>query len=206
MKKICLIICAVLCVFVTACSSAPKVTRVDAGTQVDFSGRWNDSDVRMVCESLIESATSSPRIDAFIRDFSARNRGALPTVIVGRFDNKSSEHIDTDIITRIMRTAIINSGKLEFVEGGNTREALRAERDDQQLNASDRTAASLGNETAANFMLSGVVNSMEEKVDNKTVRAYFVEATLINIETNGILWAGENNDIKKVVRQPKVKL
>jgi len=206
MKKVIVGMCVVLSVFLSACSSAPKVARVSAATQTDLTGRWNDSDVRQVCESLIASAISSPRIDAFIKDYSARNRGALPTVIVGTFRNVSSEHIDTRIILNLMRTAIINSGKLEFVEGGNVRDEIRAERQDQQANASERTAASVANETGANFMLTGEVNSMEERADNTTVRVYFVKATITNIETNRIIWEDENNEIKKVIRQPRVKL
>jgi len=205
MKKV-FFLCAVFVIVLSACSSAPKVTRVDASTQTDLSGRWNDTDVRQVCESLIQSAISAPRIDAFIKDFSAKNKGALPTVIVGTFKNTSSEHIDTSIISSIMRTSIINSGKLEFVEGGDVRNQIRAERDDQQSNASEKTAAALGNETGANFMLTGEVNSMEEKVGNVTVRSYFVKATMTNLETNGIIWEDNNNDIKKVIKQPKVKL
>ena len=206
MKKLSLIMCVFLCIFIAACSSAPKVNRVDASTQTDLSGRWNDTDVRLVCEALIDSAVSSPRIDEFIRDYRARNRGALPTVIVGSFKNISSEHIDTRIITNLMSTAILNSGKLDFVEGGATRDAIRAERDDQQYNASENTASSLGNETGANFMLTGEVNSMEEKVDNVTVRTYFVKAVMTNIETNRIIWQEENSEIKKIVRQSKAKL
>ena len=206
MKKFIFILCMILCIFITACSSAPKVSRVDAGTQTDLSGRWNDTDVRLVCEALINSAVSSPRLDEFIRDFRAKNKGALPTVIVGTFKNVSSEHIDTRIITNLMSTAILNSGKLDFVEGGTTRDEIRKERNDQQYNASEKTAAALANEIGANFMLTGEVNSMEEKVDNITVRTYFVKAVMTNIETNRIIWQQENSEIKKVVKQPKAKL
>ena len=207
MKKKIVVVCVVLCaLLISACSSAPKVSRVDATTQTDLSGRWNDTDVRIVCDALINSAVNSPRIDAFIKEYSGKNRGALPTVIIGSFRNVSSEHIDTRIISNLMRTAIINSGKLEFVAGGNERDAIRAEREDQQSNASDRTAASLGQEIGANFMLSGEVNSMEEKVGNITQRVYFVKATMTNIESSRIIWEDENSEIKKIVKQPKAKL
>jgi len=198
-------ICVILCVFLLACTSGPKVARVDAATQTDLSGRWNDSDVRKVCESLIASAVSSPRIDAFIKDFTARNNGALPVVIIGTFKNASSEHIDTKLIASLMRTAIINSGKLDFVEHGNTRDEIRTERDDQQGKASDTTAASVDKETGANFILTGEVNSMEEKAGNTTVRVYFVKASITSIETNRIIWEDENTEIKKIITQPRVK-
>ena len=206
MKNIIAIICLALCIFVSACSGSPKVTRVDAGTQTDLSGRWNDTDVRIVCNSLLDSALSSRSIDTYIKEYSAKNRGAVPTIIVGRFRNTSSEHIDTGIISGIMRTTIINSGKLEFVEGGDTREDIRTERLDQQLNSGESTASALANETAAKFMLTGEVRSMEEKAGNTTSRVYYVTATITEIETNRVLWEDQNSEIKKIITQPRAKL
>jgi uncharacterized protein (TIGR02722 family) len=198
--------CVFALMMAVSCASTPKVERVSADTQIDVSGRWNDTDVRQVCETLINDALTSPRIDAFIKDYTAKHNGEHPTVIVGRFKNSSSEHIDTSIISRMMRTAIINSGKLEFVEGGDLREDLRAERKDQLSNASEETAAAIGNEQGADFMLQGTVNSTVDQAGKTTVRAYFVSASLTNLETNRILWEGSNNDIKKVIQTPKVKL
>jgi uncharacterized protein (TIGR02722 family) len=200
------IVCLGALIVMGACSSDPKVSRVDADTQVDLSGNWNDTDVRTVCESLITDALGAPRVNAYITDFSANHNGENPTVIVGKFRNTSSEHIDTTIISSMMRTAIINSGKLEFVEGGDTRTELRAERTDQQGNASEDSAAALGNESGANFMLTGTVKSIVDKAGDRSVRSYFVTATLTNIETNRILWEGENNEIKKVIQRSKNKL
>ena len=192
---------------VSSCSSSPKVTRVEAGgSGFDLSGNWSAADVKIVCDSLIADALSSQRIDAYIRDFSARNRGAHPAVIVGRFRNNSSEHIDTAIISGQMRTAIINSGKLDFVEGGDTRDDIRSERIDQQGNASEDTASALANETGANFMLTGEVRSIVDRAGNKTVRTYYVRASMTNIETNRVIWEGENSSIQKEIRQPRARL
>jgi hypothetical protein len=189
-----------------ACSSNPKVERVDSGTQVDLSGRWNDTDVRMVCESLIKDCLNDERVVQFIQQYSSRHNGKLPVVIVGSFRNNSSEHIDTSIISKSMEIAIVKSGKLEFVAGGDTRTELRAERDDQQMNASETTASALGNETGANFMLTGAVKMIDDRAGNVSMRSYFVSAELTNVETNTRLWMGENNEIKKVIKQPRAKL
>ena len=189
-----------------ACISTPQVQRVDAFTQIDLSGRWNDTDVRQVCNSLVRDCLSSIRVMDFIEQYSRQNGGRLPTVIVGSFRNNSSEHIDTSIIAKSMEIAIVNSGRLEFVAGGDTRTELRAERDDQQGFASEETAAGLGYETGANFMLTGAVRTIEDRAGETTVRAYFVSAELTNIETNSRLWMGENNEIKKVIQRRRTKL
>jgi hypothetical protein len=172
---------------------------------VDLSGKWNAADVRIVCDSLITECLASGRIDRFISEYTALHGGKLPTVIVGQFKNASSEHIDTSIIAKSMEIAIVNSGKLDFVAGGETRENIRTERQDQQTNASEESASSLGNETAADFMLTGAVKTIVDQAGNTTVRSYFVSAELTSIETNTRLWMGENNEIQKVIQRPKYK-
>jgi len=203
MKRILIIVGMVLFVFASCASGGtPKVQRVDSSTQTDLSGYWNDTDVRLVCKSLIDDCLNSPRVDQAIK----AKRGKTPTVIVGRFKNDSSEHIDTTIISTIMEQTIFNSGKLDFVAGGSTRDELRAERQDQQTNASEATAKALANETGADFMLTGSVKAMVDKAGNQTVRTYFVTAEMTNIENNQRMWIGQNSDIKKIIVQPKNKL
>jgi uncharacterized protein (TIGR02722 family) len=184
-----------------ACGTT-KVTRVDSNTQIDLSGYWNDKDVRIVCESLINDCLTSQRVSQAIRAMG----GKTPTVIVGSFRNESSEHIDTSIITSIMETTIFNTGKMDFVAGGAARDALRAERQDQQGNASEKTTAALAKETGADFMLLGTVRTIVDKDGNKSVRTYFVNAELTSIETNQRMWMGQNTEIKKVITRPKNKL
>jgi uncharacterized protein (TIGR02722 family) len=200
MKKALIVFCAAVLLF-SSCASA-TVKRVDPAKQTDLSGYWNDTDVRIVCESLIRDCLSSARVDQEIR---ARG-GRIPTVIVGRFRNESDEQIDTAIITSIMETVIFNSGRLDFVAGGTTREDIRAERQDQQGNASEATAAALGKETSADFMLTGSVRTIVDRAGNQTVRTYFVTAELTNIETNARIWLEQNNEIKKVITRPRNRL
>jgi PBP1b-binding outer membrane lipoprotein LpoB len=186
-------------IILSACSSTPKVTRIDANTVVDLSGRWNDSDIRQVCASLINDCLSSPRVSQYVQQFTSQRGGELPACLVGSFKNDSSEHIDTSIISRSMEGAIVNSGKLEFVAGGDTREELRTERQDQQTNASEETASALSKETGANLLFTGSVKSSVDQAGNDMVRSYFVYAELTNIETNTRLWMGENSEIKKFI-------
>jgi len=187
----------------SACgSSNPGVKRVDPGNRIDLSGYWNDTDVRIVCEAFIKDCLNSPKVDQAIR----AKGGKTPVVLVGKFRNESDEHIDTAIISSIMEAAIFNSGKLDFVAGGGTRDEIRAERQDQQNNAGEATAAALGNETGADFLLTGTVRTIIDRADNKTVRTYFVNAEMSNIETNQRMWMGQNSEIKKIITRPKVKL
>lgn len=204
MRKIsCIAIAVVLCaVLFSACSSSPTtVNRINANTQIDLSGRWNDTDVRMVSTTLIEDCLNSPRVSQFIRQYSSQFNGRLPACLVGAFKNDSSEHIDTSIISRNMEMAIVNSGKMDFVAGGETLEALRTEREGQLAFGNDETAVSMANETGAILLLTGSVKSIVDRAGNKTTRTYFVSAELTNVETRTRLWMGSNDEIKKEIVQ-----
>lgn len=184
----------------TSCGSTPKVERVAADTVIDLDGFWNDTDVRIVCDTLISDCVSSPRIAKFTSE-----NGRSPVVIIGKIRNDSDEHIDTSIVEKKLQASIINSGVMEFVSDSTERQELRAEKADQADNASVDTAKAVGNETGADFMMLGSVKTMVQSAGGKTVRTYQVNVELHDIETNKIIWMGQNDSIKKVIQRSKTK-
>jgi hypothetical protein len=177
-------------------SANPTVTRVSSDTVTDLSGYWNDTDVRIVANSLIADCLEAPQVLAF-----SRNEDRLPVVIVGSFRNESDEHIDTSIITKRIEAALVNSGQVDFVASSSERGEIRTEREEQQLWASEESAKRLANETGADFMMLGSVKTMVDQAGNTAVRTYMVHAELINVETNRVMWIGENNEIKKMIER-----
>ena len=200
MKKLASLILALTTMIFLSCGSTSKVSRYEDGADVaDLSGYWNENDIKQVCETLINGCVSSPRVAGF-----KIAKGRDPVAIVGKIANKSSEHIDTAMVAKRFQTAIINSGVMEFVADSEQRLELRAEKADQAENAYE-TAKSIGNELAADFMLQGTVYSHVDEDGNKSVRTYQVDAQLIDIETNKILWQDEKT-ISKLVKKSSAKL
>ncbi|MDR1211773.1 MAG: penicillin-binding protein activator LpoB [Spirochaetaceae bacterium] len=193
------VLCAALVLGLISCGTT-SVKRVDADTQIDLSGYWNDTDVRIVCDSLIRDCLDSPRI----AQVSAQKAG-LPVIIVGSFRNDSDEHIETEIISLRMEAAVLNSGRADFVASGSLRDDIRQERQEQQSWASEETVKALANETGADFFLSGRVKTIIDRAGNTMVRTYFVYAELTEIESNRRIWIGENSEIKKVIKNPSVR-
>ena len=105
-----------------------------------------------------------------------------------------------------METAILNSGKADFVASSDERLELRDERTEQQSWSSEETAKALANETGADFMLIGSVKTIIDSAGKTATRTYFVYAELIDIESNRKLWIGENSEIKKIIKRPAAKL
>lgn len=176
-----------------SCESV-KIERVEPAKLTDLDGYWNDNDVRMVCENLVRSCVASPLISNY-----RSKTGKNPVAIIGSVRNESDEHIDTNIVSNYFRNAVINSGVIDFVSSSNERGFLRTEREDQQINASPETTKAIRNETGADFMLLGSVRTVVQTLNKQSVRAYFVNLELHDLETNRILWSGEDDSIKKVI-------
>ena len=196
MKRI--LLCCAAALMLVSCHS---VKLVDAETQIDLSGYWNDTDLRKASDALIKEALGTPRLAQF-----DGGRGRLPVIIVGNFKNSSDEHIDTSILSQRLEASILNSGKAEFVASGELRDAIRKERLDQQQGyTDDATVAALGREVGADFMMTGSVKTIVDRYAKTATRSYFITAELTDITTNRRIWIGEYNEIKKVIRNPSVK-
>ncbi len=193
------IVLVTLVTLLVSCQSTVSVDRLATDTDIDLSGNWNDTDIRLVASALVEDSLNSPWVDKF-RMKNMKN----PVVIVGSFINRSSEHIDTSIIAKRYEMELINSGKVDMVADVAFRATVRDEREEQQYFASETTAKALGKEIGADYLLQGSVRTNLDQVGGKSVRTYYVSAELIDIETNQKVWVGEET-IKKMVKQSKYK-
>jgi uncharacterized protein (TIGR02722 family) len=180
---------------------APQVKRVDPGSTIDLSGKWNDADSRSVSEEMIRDALNRPWLDRF-RD---GHGGNLPVVIVGTVRNRSHEHINVQTFTKDLERALINSGEVEFVASRSERRELREERKDQAMHSSEETARAMGEETGADYMLKGSINTIQDRIEGKAVMFYQVNLELIHLESNKKVWIGDKK-IKKLIKRPRFSL
>lgn len=182
-------------VMLVGCGPSREVSRIAADEQTDLSGRWNDTDSRLVAEQMVASLTSRP----WLNDYVAANN-KKPTIIVGTIRNLSSEHIQTDIFVKDIERELVNSGKVTFVANKQEREEVREERLDQQVQATEESAKKLAAELGADFMLKGSIKDQVDRVDGTETKFYQVDMELINVETNEKAWI-DTKKIKKVVKR-----
>ena len=181
--------------FVFAC--ATKVERMDTSEIKDVSGRWNDTDSQMVAQEMIQDCLNSGWYSK-----ATLRLGKEPVVIVGGVTNDSMDHINTNAFVEEIQRALINSGKVEFAASSNERGQLRQERLEQDEFASEETRKAFGREVGADYMLSGIINSIVDSQSKKAVVFYQVNMKLIDIESNKIVWNGQKQ-IKKYVTRSK---
>ena len=200
MKKLFFIFISVVCMFSFFGCATNGVQRIDPNKQTDLSGYWNDTDVRIIADTLVQECVNAPAIIRYIKENQTE-----PVIQLGSFSNRSDEHLDTAILATKFKVALINSGKVKFSADKVVKEELREEILEQQDWANEDTAKKLANETGADFLLIGSVRTIVDSIPGETVRTYQVIAELYDIETSEIVWSGENMDIKKYMKRSSYK-
>jgi len=170
-----------------------KVARIDQKSITDLSGKWNDTDSRLVTEEMVSDCLSKP----WLSNFNNKNNQP-PTIIIGQIYNKTHEHISEETFIKDIETYFVNSGLVNIVEGGVVREQIREERADQQQFANEQTKKNWNEEIGADFMMTGSINSIVDQSGRTKVVFYQVDLELINIETNMKAWIGSKK-IKKLI-------
>jgi len=197
MKKA-VVVMLVLCVTL-ACGSSRKVYRIEPETQTDLSGKWNDTDSRLVAEEMVSDCLSRVWLTNWVAD-----AGEKPIVTVGAIRNRSSEHIDTETFTTDFERELINSGQVRFVASKDQRDEIRDERLDQQEWASLETVKRIRAETGADFILVGGIKSITDEIEGTKVVFYQTDFEMINIESMEKVWIG-SKEIKKEISKKKTK-
>ena len=192
MKKVLLYSSLGFAMFMAGC--ARNVTRIDPTEQVDISGRWNNTDSRLVAEEMINTILRDKWLSRH-----TQQKGERPVVIVGFVTNKSHEHIDAETFVNDVERSFIQTEKVRLVQGGKKREELRAEKADMQSNASVSSMKKFGLEQGADYILQGSINSIVDAHKCKKVVYYQIDLELTNIETNEVVWLGDKK-IAKYVR------
>ena len=193
-SKTYLVVAILLVVFTGGCAST-TVERVKPEEAIDLSGRWNDTDSRLVAEEMIKDLVSRPWLDNFVE----KNK-KQPTVIVGTVVNRSHEHISVQTFTKDLERELTNSGRVQFVASKGEREEIREERTEQMIHATEETAKGVGKEIGADYMLKGVLNTIQDEEKGTKVVYYQINLEMIDIESNVKVWLGDKK-IKEVVEK-----
>ncbi len=194
-----LVALAALAVAILGACNNKRVARIDPTAVTDLSGRWNDTDSRLVANALVEQALGAP----WVERASAARGGKPPAVVVTGFKNRTMEHIPVGTFTRDLERAFVTTGTVTVVASPDERAPVRAERADQQQHAAADTRARLVKEQGAQYMLQGDVQAVEDGEGRERVVYYQIDAALVDLESNAKVWVGQHK-IKKYVDRRRI--
>jgi penicillin-binding protein activator len=158
--------------------------------------RWNETDARRTAEEMIKDCLSG----AWLKEFTDENKGKKPVVMVDELQNKTQEHIDTQAITEQIRTELVNSRSVKFINA-ERRQKVADEIQYQNSGAVDPAMAKkLGKQYGADFMLGGVMSDSVHTQGGLKVITYQINIALTNLTTTEMVWTKQFNIKKRMKR------
>lgn len=189
-----------LILFTNGCAMfRAKTTDVSVDQMGHYGADYDATDMRKITQSVVNQILGSPWLN---------NQAEPPIMVDAGVENRTSEYVDTKNLTDRMRTLLLQSGKMQFVNA-QRRDDLLKEQGYQAANATAATQASIGQQLGAKYMLTGSLTEMTQKTArqvrvSKTEQKYYKLTIEINDLTTGlIVWTTEE-EFARAARQPLI--
>lgn len=186
---------AILC----GCAMTARETQLDRPA---MSANLEPQDVRRTVERMVDSMIADADV---IKEVG----GSKPVLDITGIKNRSTMHIDMNMITSSIRTKLIRSRLFRFVDRTTAADDLQF-MNDQALNGltDSRKAVRAGQQSAAQMYLYGELSEMRQEVEDTTEnwanitfttssdRYYKFNLNLKDLRTGEIIWTDEQ-EIRK---------
>lgn len=192
--QVTLLLLAGLLVFLSGCTGRVTTREVGPDEKVIYDEGYHFSDKKAIVADMVQSLLGKYPLDR------ATDR---PVLIVYGVANRTSEHISTSAITDDIRQALLQSGRVRFI---NETQRQNVERETSYQYGGDvaaETRIARARQVGARYMLTGTLRSMKKKqpkqfrFKKRTLMYYSLNLELTDIETGLIEWA----DSTEVIRE-----
>lgn len=160
---------------------------VDVTQERHMGARYDYSDLRNVSQKVVDELLSSPFL---------QNQPTPPIFMVAGIQNRTSRYMDTKALSDKIRTALLQSGKAQFVNEAR-REELLKEQGYQAAHAAPGAQVQIGKQLGARYMLTGSMVEMEStsprqvRVSKQELVYYKLTIEVTDLETGLIVWTTE---------------
>ena len=191
-RKISVFLVVAVLSILSACTVTTRSIAPDE--EVIYDEGYHFSDKKKIVDNLVGSLLSRPPL-AGVTD--------RPVVVVYDVANRTSEHISTSGITDDIRQALIQSGRVRFINKVQRENIEKEVQYQYGGNVDPATAVLMASQVGAKFMLTGTLRSIEKKqprqvrLKKKVLMYYSLNLELTDIETSIIEWA----DSAEVIRE-----
>lgn len=177
---------------VAGCGKSIEMERLDPTTDLQYDTKWSHVDNQLVADEMVESLLNAP----WIAEFTALNPGERPVVIVDELVNGTAEHIDVKALTDMIRTKLVKSQRVRFLNK-EARDAILEEYKYQASGAVDPSrAVRTGRQEGAMYILTGDLSSISSTLDKKRIVTYKTTLNLTSLQSAIIEWTDDKEIVK----------
>jgi len=179
-------------IILTACSG-PQVKYGDAKSVETVTADFGSTDLQTIAEAMTRSLLQTKVISG--------SRDA-PIITVAEVKNKTSEYIDTRVITDKIRTQLMKSGQVRFAVNINEMQSQVDElkRQNQSGLYKNSTISKTGNMEGAKYRVEGSIASIVKQTKDVKDVYYVFNLNLINTESGLLEWSDEKEIRKTATR------
>lgn len=173
-----------------------KVQPVNPDETIPFDASYDYSDLRTLSRTMGESA---------LRGNYLRPGDEPPILVVLGIENRTTHHIDMKALADTIRSVMMQSGNVLFVNESRRNEILR-EQAYQQVQVNEETRAALRNQLGAEYMLTGSLVELKKR-SGREVRAarreeiyYQLTLEVTDLESSVIVWTDQAERARRARR------
>lgn len=176
-------------------SCGPKVYTkgdYDDPNRVDLlDDKFNEADMQQMADTIV---------DAIITCQDIKGAKAPPTIALAKVANRTEEHIDTDSLTDMIRTNLIKSRKVKFVDRKSRGELEEEYAYSGSGKVSKETTKKAGSQIGVDYLLNGAMATNIQEVANDKLIYYKLTMNLTNTTTS-VIDCSEEKQIRKKFRK-----
>jgi uncharacterized protein (TIGR02722 family) len=156
--------------------------------------KFNEADMQQMAETIVQAIVGCPDI---------KDSRTAPIVALSKVQNRTEEHIDVDAITEMIRTNLIKSRKVKFVD-----RKARADIDEEydygaSGKVSKETAKKAGKQIGVDYLLNGAIATNIQQVGNDKFVYYKLNMNLTNTDTS-VIDCAEEKEVRKKYRKQRI--
>jgi len=179
---------SIIALLLSGCSAFRMSTADVSPEELEhYRADYDASDMRKITTAVVDKMLASPFLS---------QQSSPPIMTIAGVENRTREYVDTKNLTDRMRTLLLQSGKMQFVNTARRKDLLN-EQGYQAANATIGTMAAIGQQLGAKYMITGSLTQMTQesgkqvRVSKQRLNYYKLTMEITNLESSLILWTTE---------------
>lgn len=177
-----------IALFLPGCSAFRMSTAdVQPENLEHYRASYDASDMRKITTAVVDKMLTS----SFLA-----GQSSPPVMTIAGVENRTREYVDTKNLTDRMRTMLLQSGKMQFVNTARRQDLLN-EQGYQAANVNPDQMAAIGAQAGANYMITGSLTQMTQqtgkqvRVSKQRLNYYKLTMEITDLASSLIVWTTE---------------